>query len=84
MYKGDERWETIFFIASTLAQAAEEGVQHRLLGGVAHRQQRADERGQRQLARAGKGVGMVVVARRSGELGRVDALAQLGEQGLKG
>jgi len=51
---------------------------------VAHGQQHGNQRGQRQFARAGEGVGMVGMPRQGGELSAVQVGAELREKGVKG
>ena len=62
-------------------QRSREGI-NGLLGLVAHRQQRADQRGQWQLAAAGEGSGEVGMSRELREVVRGDSVRQLKCQGL--
>ena len=60
----------------------EEGVEHGLLGLIAHRQQRADECRQRQFAAAREGVWEVGMSRALSKLLRGDSLGELQYQRL--
>ena len=64
------------------AHRGEEAIEHGLLGWVAHRQQRADQRGQRQLAAAREGAGEVGVSRELRKVVRGDLAGQLKCQAL--
>jgi hypothetical protein len=65
-------------------QAAIEGVEPDLLSGCPHREQSANQLGQRQLVGAGKGAGVLRMTGIGEELNRIDALSELGEKGTKG
>jgi len=58
-------------------QAAEEGIKHDLLRGRPHREQSANQLGQRQLVGAGKGCGEFRMTSIGEELDRIDALSEL-------
>jgi hypothetical protein len=65
-------------------QAAIKGIEHDLLRGRTHREQSANQLGQRQLAGASESVGELGMASIGEELGRIDAFSELGEKRVKG
>ena len=69
--------------ASTVgAQAGEEGVQLALHAGAAKAEQGAQERGQRQLASAGEGLGVIGAAGQLGKGRAVQVIREVGQDGL--
>ena len=61
-------------------QAAIEGIEHDLLRGRTHREQSANQLGQRQLVGAGESCGELRMTGIGEELSRIDALSELGEK----